>query len=210
MITTWPRVQSVLGLDAGMDTLVETLIPLVEEDYLRIRNKPFDVGKTLTVTNGATADGNITLTIFGVDALVEVAAGDDPVAVAIKIKAVVGTDFRGVFPIIFIDPQPRFFDVTRIDATLQFVSKREFEDITIEFTDTDTTGVTIGISPTTTIYPPGAEFTAIKMIQFQLTAAKAAGIISESLGDHSISYEAGLMDYPKSVISSIKRYVGWS
>ncbi len=39
-----------------------------------------------------------------------------------------------------------------------------------------------------TIYPTGAELVAIEMINYHLNTMKSAGVVSESLGDHSITY----------------------
>jgi hypothetical protein len=44
MITTLANVKLVLGISVDTyDTLIEALIPIVEEDYLAIRNKAFDL-----------------------------------------------------------------------------------------------------------------------------------------------------------------------
>ena len=107
MITTWAKVQTILNLETSQITLVEELIPLVQQDYLHIRNKPFDVE---------------------------------------------GAD---------------------------------------------------------TIYPIGAEMTAIKMIEHHLSGQRA-GVASESLGDYSVSYQQDATDYPHSIIGGIKRYASWT
>lgn len=111
-ITNWDSAKTVLGLPDDQETKVEALIPLVEDDYLRIRNKAFEV-----------------------------------------------------------DDQDEI------------------------------------------VYPNGAEFTAIKMIQYHLNNAEGAGISSESLGDHSISYDTApgsrIDEYPKAVVGGIKRYTSW-
>ena len=57
-----------------------------------------------------------------------------------------------------------------------------------------------------TVYPTGAELTAIEMIDFQLK--RQGNISSESLGDYSVSY-AGEGDYPHSIRKQIKTYVGF-
>ena len=41
-ITTLEKVKEFLGLDSTYDNQIEALIPLVEQQYLDIRNKPFD------------------------------------------------------------------------------------------------------------------------------------------------------------------------
>ncbi len=62
-----------------------------------------------------------------------------------------------------------------------------------------------------TVYPTGAEFTAIRMIGYKLNTLGQDGIASESLSRHSISYQQGSGSgtaglYPASVIGAIKRY----
>ena len=116
-ITTLNKVNTILGL-SGQDDLVSALIPLVEEEYLNIRNRPFDIAQVIT---GA-----------------ELTVGDPD-----------------------------------------------------------------------TVYPIGAEMTAIQMIGYRIAKRSSQGVASESLGDHSISYEAvsGGVEYPKSITGSIKRFV---
>ncbi len=60
-----------------------------------------------------------------------------------------------------------------------------------------------------TVYPTGAELTAIKMISYDLKNNNNYGITSESLGDYSVSYEEVLSGYPKSIISEIKKYISF-
>ena len=195
-ITTWAQVQLILGLDAAQQTLVEALIPHVEEGYLRIRNKPFDVGDILTITAGATADGDITITLDdGIEETVEVENGDNAVTVARKIYfALVGL---------------YYFTVTVSGEDVTFMS--DYTTLTLAF-DGGTTGVTATTTGLQTIYPTGAEYTAIKMIQYQLTAAQGAGISSESLGDYSVTYDTATKaaDYPNSIVGGIKRYVSFT
>lgn len=74
-----------------------------------------------------------------------------------------------------------------------------------------------------TVYPPGANLTAIRMIGYHLAQqaegggleGAAAGIASESLGDYSVSYGAGGAGggrygyYPESITGGIRRYVNF-
>ncbi len=84
-ITTRAQVLAVLELPAAKGALVDLLIPLVEADYRRIRNRPFDTGDTLTITHDATSAGNVTVTVAGNDFAVEVEAGDTVDMVARKV-----------------------------------------------------------------------------------------------------------------------------
>ena len=193
-ITTWAEVQAVLELGAGRQAHVEALIPHVEEDYLRIRNKPFDVGNVLTITSPATAAGNITVTVNGSDFNVAVLNGDNTMTVARKINNTLARLLpRGV--------------LSTSANTVTFQGHH-----TLAFNG-GTTGVTATVSGIDTIYPTGAEYTAIKMIQYHLTAGRGAGISSESLGDYSIVYDTALgsriSDYPKAIVGGIKRYVSF-
>lgn len=56
------------------------------------------------------------------------------------------------------------------------------------------------------IYPTGASLVAIEMISFHLQTGNKAGVASESLGDHSISFVTGEGPYPASITGKIKRF----
>ena len=194
-ITTWTQAQLILGLPAAEQTRVEALIPLVEEDYLHIRNKPFDVGNVLTVATGAANDGDVTITVNGTDFDVTVAAGDNTIIVARKIM------FRLL----------RLFNVTSAGNTVTFMGHT-----TLAFNGAGT-GATATAAGVDIIYPTGAELTAIKMIQFHMTAGAVAGGLgktSETLGDYSVTFAGGqgtsIGDYPKDVVGGIKRYVSFT
>ncbi len=62
-----------------------------------------------------------------------------------------------------------------------------------------------------TVYPVGAEGVAIRMIGYHLNTQGQAGIASESLSRHSISYQQGMGSgatalYPSMITAGIKRY----
>lgn len=107
-ITTLENVKNILQIDDdSKDTLIEKLIPLVESDFLGIRNAPFD------------------------------------------------TDDEGK-----------------------------------------------------TIYPDGAELTAIQMIAYHLNTIQQIGIASESLAEHSITFAQG-KGYPDAITKKITRYINY-
>lgn len=54
------------------------------------------------------------------------------------------------------------------------------------------------------VYPPGYELIAIKMIEYNLN--QKTGITQESLSRHSVSFSD---DYPKSIVKGLKRRVSW-
>lgn len=197
MITTWAQTQTILDLDAGLQTRVDALIPLVEDDYLHIRNKPFDVGNILTITAPCTADGDLTVTYNDANFTVPVLNGDNTLVVARKIAFAIDRVTQGV--------------VTVSGSAVTFLGYA-----TLTFA-AGGTGVTVTTSGIDTIYPTGAELTAIRMIEHHLTGgsrAAAQNASSESLGDYSISYKAGgpgttISDYPQSIVGGIKRYVSF-
>ena len=191
MITTLMRAKTVLNITTSdKDLQIDELIPLVEQDYLHIRNKPFDVGNTLTVTAPCAADGDLTVTYNDANFTVPVLNGDNTLVVARKIAFAIDRVTQGVVTV-------SGSSVTFLGyATLTFAAGG--------------TGVTTTISGIDTIYPVGAESTAIKMINHHLTGG-AAGVASESLGDYSVSYrEEQDADYPRSITGGIKRYVSFT
>lgn len=183
-ITTLGSVKTITGITDN-DDLIEALIPMVEDDYLRIRNKPFDTGQGLRVISGASSAGYIYLTIDGIIYSLEVESGDNVYSVARKIyerlkyklKLMVKGD-----EVIFLTPY-----------------QVDFEDIS--------TGVEVESPTVATIYPDGSELTAINMIAYRIENKLNQGIKSESLGDHSVSYGDLSDGYPKSLQSGIKRFV---
>ena len=190
-ITTWLRAQLILGLDAALQAQVEELIPLVENDYLRIRNKPFETGNILTITSPATVAGNVTVTIDGNDTETAVSAGDSIFTVAQKIL----TSHRRSY----------YYKAQADGNAVNFIAT---EPIALTFNGA-ATGVTAAVSGWTTIYPMGAEYTAIKMIGYHLEGGGAK--TSESLGDYSVSYAPGrLGGYPDTITGSIKRFVDFT
>lgn len=194
-ITTLAQVKLILGISGNtQDALITALIPLVEKDYISIRNRPFDEGTTLQITAGAAASGNVTVTIDGAALPVVVIAGDTAAQVARKAY----NALRGGY----------LYMVTIAGDTLTLVSKQSSADIVVVFTDTGATGVTAVVSEYIMLYPEGAESTAIDMIAYRLSK-QTPGIASQSLGDHSVSYEPSKDKYPATVTGGIKRFVGW-
>lgn len=64
-----------------------------------------------------------------------------------------------------------------------------------------------------TTYPSGASMTAIRMIEYHLIGkpvnGSAGAVASESLSRYSVSYAALSKMYPDTIVSGIKRYVGF-
>lgn len=63
------------------------------------------------------------------------------------------------------------------------------------------------------VYPDGAEFTAIKMIEYHVMGKPIQGALgmvsSESLGRYSVSYATVTGMYPDGILKRIKRYVSF-
>ena len=184
-ITTLNQYKLIKGITGtAQDAQITAMIPLVESDYMNIRNRPFDVGFTIKVTAGATADGNLTFTVDFSDILIDIANGDSIYIVAQKIAYALGGRLNGD-TITLITPYIYTFDAGG-------------------------TGVTADISGIGTLYPDGSERTAIDMLHWQLSGGgQSAGVTSESLGKYSISYDTGQSagGYPKSITGAIRRYV---
>ena len=186
-ITTLNQYKLIKGITGtAQDAQITAMIPLVESDYMNIRNRPFDVGFTIQVTGGATADGNLTFTVDFSDMLIDIANGDSVFIVAQKIAYVLGGRLNGD-TITILTPYSYTFDA-------------------------GATGVTVDMSNVGTLYPDGAERTAIDMLHWQISGGgQTAGVASESLGKYSISYDTGQSagGYPKSITGAIKRYVSY-
>ena len=186
-ITTLAQYKLIKGITGtAQDAQITAMIPMVESDFLSIRNRPFDVGFTIQVTAGATADGNLTFTVDFSDILIDIANGDSIYIVAQKIAHVLGGRLNGD-TITLITPYIYTFDAGG-------------------------TGVTADISGVGTLYPDGSERTAIDMLHWQLSGGgQSAGVTSEALGKYSISYDTGQSagGYPKSIAGAIKRFVSY-
>lgn len=189
MITNLANVKTALSITGVTeDDIINFLIPQIEQDYLRIRNKPFDMGIALTVTSGATADGDLEVDIDGGKFLVPVKAGNNSLVVAGRIEQYVG----------------RYFNARQDGTTVYLYG---FIDVTF---DPMLTGTTASVSALDTIYPVGSELIAIKMIQWHKDRIKNLGVQAESLGDWSVTYGQMQNDYPKNIIGGIRRFVSWA
>lgn len=183
MITTLKKTKEVLGITGvESDLQIISLIPQVQADYLHIRNKPFDTGRVLTVTAGATTAGDITVTANDTEYTIAVKAGESAVVVAQRIAGNIG-------------------NTEVIDNKVRFIG----EIFALTFSG-GTTGATATVSDMGNLYPVNAEMTAINMINYHLQAQDGIGKASESLGDYSVTYDRGFNQYPQNVIGSITRY----
>ena len=184
-ITTLSQVNTILGL-SEKDALITALIPIVEDDYLAIRNKPFDIGEVLTITHAADLGGNIGITLASHTYEIPVIIDDAISLIARKIYDAL----RYYFSLTYYNDTVTLFD---LPSPVVFSG--------------GVTGVTADASGSAIIYPAGAEMAAIQMIAYRINTQQSAGVASESLGDHSISYNADGSGYPKEIVGAIKRYV---
>ena len=59
-----------------------------------------------------------------------------------------------------------------------------------------------------TVYPDGAEATALEMIRYHLSD-REAGVISETVSRRSVTYEQAMNGYPRPITKRIKRYLSF-
>lgn len=179
-ITTKAKVKTILGITGTtQDALIEALIPLVESDFLNIRNAPWDTkvyGERVGVGNG-------TQKIFALDN----------------------------FPLILASEKIYINGV--LIASAEYDVNYNTGALTFDTAPIANSRITADYEVVDFFYPDGAELTAIRMIGWHLAQQKSIGVSSESLGDHSVTYEksaTGAESYPASIIGSIKRYVRFS
>lgn len=223
-ITTLANVKSILNISTGdttHDAWITALIPQVEEDYVNIRNKPFDVATQINIetTGGLPADEKMTFTIGNYSAVGSTRAGRE-YNVVLRTSDTADIIARRI--VNQIEPSP-FYSVMPLtgaattEANVYFTERFEkwqANRSVLDFTVTVSTSsaVTATVSRMQTVYPVGSEFTAARMIQYQMLAGSGAGagIQSETLGDYSVTFaEQGetVQTYPRSIVSSIKKYV---
>jgi len=180
-ITTLAQVKLILSItDSSKDALITALIPLVESEYLSIRNKPFD-----TVASGE-------LMGYGDDTETEFTLKYHPI-------------ISGSLTVY-------------INGTLTTAYTANIVSGIITFTTAPAVGekITADYTAVYFIYPEGSELTAIQMIGYRLQAdVTGKEIKSESLGDHSVTYEnsakgeVGAGGYPASITAGIRKYTNF-
>ena len=188
-ITTLEQAKLILQISTTTkNDLISALIPLVEDAYEEIRNKPFDTAVKIAVTSSASADGYVYVSFDGSAESVEVLNGDTAAIVAMKIKQ---------------ELYAPYYNKSVVGASVFLVHKYgSYQKITF---DGNGSGVTATVTENERIYPSGAELTAIKMIGYSLQKNKE-GKTSESLGDYSVAFDVSAGLYPKSITGSIKRF----
>jgi hypothetical protein len=216
-ITTLTRVKALLGkTDNDSDLQMSALIEQVENDYLAIRGKPFEEGTlvTLEMTTSLTADEEITITIGNFAQIGGTSNGwefdvnlrkDDTADIIAKriITQIKPTSYYTMFLSSANSTTAKLYMMDRFPDVMENYSVLDLEiDTSAQITTT--------IQKMQTIYPDGAEMTAVQMMQFHVNAIESAGVTGESLGDYSVQYAGnvqGVMgSYPKSVVGGIKRF----
>ena len=201
-ITTLNEVKKILNITTTeKDDWITTLIPQVEDDYLSIRGRPFEVGTKVKVeTLGLPADEDMGLTIGEDDYIIELKDDDTAHMIAYRVcqqmkpsvlfKISIANAASSSADLLFVEKYPKYqenFSVMDLDV-----------DASANF---DTT-----ISKMQTFYPSGAEQTVAQMISYQMD--KPGGVQSESLGDYSVTYaETGGGGYPRNITGGITRFV---
>ena len=219
-ITDRDTVKSLLNISTGdtsKDAWIDALIPQVEEDYVNIRGKPFEVGTKVNFTASAalSADREVTFTIGNYSS----AGGTDGTEYDILLRSGDTANVIARRMMNQIEPSGYYYITaplaTATSSSADVYLRERYEKWTENYSVLDLSasgvpaGLTVTITKMQTLYPDGAEFTAAKMIQYHMNAGLAEGIDSESLGDYSIKYktESKAEDYPKPIVAGIKRYV---
>lgn len=110
-------------------------------------------------------------------------------------------------PITTLDEAKTFLQIPEDDKSKDSIISALIEPVEADYLrirnkpfDTDEEG--------NVIYPDGAGLVAALMISYHLNTGKRAGIASQSLGDHSVTFKDLVNGYPKEITGKIRRYVG--
>lgn len=192
-ITTAANVKLILGITASTDdAAIALLIPIVEKEYLKIRGRAWDYvvkGDKFGVGNGTTKV--FTLTNYPIlyspyrdDVPTRITQASDMPMTVIRIA---GTALASTS-----------YSINLTTGQVTFVTAPE-NGKRLE-ADYET------VNP---VYPDGSEQTAAQMIGFRLAMRGHSGEKSESLSDHSRTFEKDdvLEGYPRSITGAIERFV---
>jgi hypothetical protein len=192
-ITTLANVKIILGISVSTyDTLISTLIPIVEKEFISIRGKDFDTvvkGDKFGVGDGETK----TFTLTNKPILSSPYESDTPTRI---------TQASGLpMTIIYIGGTAVTSSAYSINLTTGVVTfvtaPAEGKRLEADYE---------AVNP---VYPDGSELTAAQMIGYRIAMIGHSGEKSESLGDHSRTFEKDNMlgGYPKSITGAIERFV---
>ena len=201
-ITTLSEVKKILNISTtDNDDWITTLIPQVEDDYLNIRGKPFEVGTKVQVeTLGLSSDEEMGLTIGEDDYVIDLKDNDTAHMIAYRVFQQMKPSV--LYKISIVNAASSSADLLFLEKYPKYQEDFSVMDLSVDASaNFDTT-----ISKMQTFYPKGAEQTAAQMISYQMD--KPGGVQSESLGDYSVTYaETGGGGYPRNITSGIIRFV---
>ena len=209
-ITTLANVKTLLNItEPSKDAWITALIPQVESDFVKIRDKPFDIATKLNIaTTGLPADEEIEIevgnsaavggTASGLEYDIRLRSGDAADMIAYRI--VVGMKPSGYFNFSLGTNTTASADIY---LTERFPAWQEWLSA-LDITVTASTSLTATVTKMETLYPAGSEMTAAQMIQYQMS--KPGGLKAESLGDYSVTYDDAAGGYPKSIMGQIVRF----
>lgn len=209
-ITTLANVKTLLNItEPSKDAWITALIPQVEDDYVKIRGKPFDIATKLNIaTTGLPADEEAEIEIGNSAAVGATASGleydvwlrENDTANMIAYRIMAAMKPSGYFNFSLTNTSSSNADIY---ITERFPPWQEFISV-LDITVTASTSLTATATKMQTVYPDGSELTAVQMIQHQMN--KPAGVQSESLGDYSVTYAKLKGGYPESITGQIDRY----
>jgi hypothetical protein len=201
-ITTLNEVKSILNITTtDNDDWITTLIPQVEDDYLNIRGKPFELGTRVQFeTLGLSSDEDMGLTIGEDDYVIELKDNDTAHMIAYRVYQQMKPSV--LYKLSLVNASSSSADVLFTEKYPKYQEDYSVMDLSVDASaNFDTT-----ITKMETFYPTGAEQTAAQMISYQMD--KPGGVQSESLGDYSVTYaETGGGGYPRNIMSGITRFV---
>ena len=192
------------------DSWITALIDQVEADYEHIRNKPFDKGTILSIaTSGLPADEEITVTVGNFAAVGGTDSGwehdvtlrENDTADIIATRIINQIQPTAYYLMTLSTASTSVADINLMDRFPDRMENYSVIDLSLE----TSTSITTTIARLQTLYPKGAEMTAVQMINYLMS--NSGGVKSESLGDYSVTYEEVGSNYPKSVTAGIRRYV---
>jgi hypothetical protein len=211
-ITTLANVKIFLNTTSTTkDAWIEALIPMVENDYKRIRNKPFDLATKINIeTTGLPADEEITVEVGNHAAVggaatgreydIRLRSGDTAKMIAYRIIQQMKPSAAAYFNFELRDASTSSADIYLSERFPQFQEWISALDVTLD----TSTSITSTVSDMQTVYPEGSELTAIQMINYQMS--KPEGVQSESLGDWSVTYAQNSGGYPSNITAGIQKF----
>ncbi|MEW6507189.1 MAG: phage head-tail connector protein [Bacteroidota bacterium] len=185
MIVTVSEVKSLLQIvDSSKDTFIASMIPIVQDFVFTYTNNYFEIltdkvyreSNSISFVNGSPSKINDSQNKF-------ISAGFVP-GIHTRVQ---GSKFNdGVYK------------VAAVEAGSLILSAEE--ELTNESVDSEVVTLITVVK-----FPKGIKLPVAKLIGFHLDPKNAKGVQSESLGDHSISFQSG-GNYPQSLLNDLIPY----